>query len=137
MRNQLNKRVVKNEINRSLVMPMQKWIAHCRKLAATYMVAPARIAETKINYTICLHEPGLRSDSLVTHVTGNIVTVEAEKSGNKLAQARKKEEYNKAYQRLFSHSFSLPEDANKESLKVNYKEGVVKLVAYTKRVKQV
>lgn len=137
MKSPVTKRAVKSEVHRGLTMPMQKWIAQCRKLSETFMVAPARIAETKLNYTICLHEPGLRSDSLVTHVTGNIVTVEGEKSVNdRHVEKMKKEAYNEAYQRMFSHSFCLPEDANKENLKVDYKEGVVKLVAHKKRVKQ-
>ena len=82
------------------------------------------VRETEKSYILEADLPGLDEKSIDIHLDGNTLTIKSKK------EEEKKEEKD-AYmikerrQFFFSRSFTLPEDADRESVSANFKNGVL------------
>lgn len=97
------------------------------------MTIPAvNIKEHPKNFTVELAAPGFKKEDLKVNVEDGLLTISSEKK-------QESEEEKKGYSRKefsyssFSRSFSLPENADAESMKARFSDGVLKLTINKKK----
>jgi HSP20 family protein len=101
--------------------PWNDWFGKSVAVPAT------NIAENGNGYELSIAMPGLKKEDIRIDVSGNILTVSAEKEESK-------EEENKQYTRKefnyssFSRSFTLPDEVIMEKIDAVYENGVLKLI---------
>src|SRR5574340_1164211 len=85
------------------------------------------IIENKDNLSLSLAAPGLKKEDFKIDLTGNLLTISAEKDEKKEEKGDwySRKEYNYS---SFSRSFTIPEDVNKEKIDATYVDGVLKLI---------
>jgi HSP20 family protein len=102
------------------------------------------ISEGKNNYKIEVAAPGLKKEEINIDVDGNLMTISSEKESEtfdgKEGDGKEKEE--QTYSRReynyssFSRSFTIPENADGENIKANYKDGVLNIEIPKKKENQ-
>ena len=96
------------------------------------------VHETEKSYVLEADLPGFEEKDIDIHLDGNTLTIESKKAEEK-KEAKKGYMIQERRQSSFSRSFSLPENADRESISANYKNGVLsveigKLAEAQKRV---
>ena len=84
------------------------------------------VKETKDGYMVKADLPGVKQEDIDISLHNNVLTV----SGSRVAEDRKEGETFFVYERqygAFSRSFSLPEEANPETIDAHLKDGVLTL----------
>ncbi|TNE68589.1 Hsp20/alpha crystallin family protein [bacterium] len=90
-------------------------------------IPAVNIKETETDFIVELAAPGLKKDDFKISLDKDVLTVSSEK------EAENKEEKEGYMRREFSYSsfkrsFTLPEKANRESVRANYEHGVLSIV---------
>jgi len=86
------------------------------------------ISETEKEYKISVEIPGAKKDDLTVELVGNN---QLQISGKVEQEKKEKDEVHYRYERVFGsfqRSFTLPEDANPETIKGDYNNGVLKVL---------
>lgn len=103
--------------------PLNEWFDGGRP----YTMPSVNIIENKDNFSLSLAVPGLKKEDFKIDLTGNVLTISAEKEEKKQEKDDwySRKEYNYS---SFSRSFTMPEEVNKEKIDATYVDGVLKLV---------
>lgn len=103
--------------------PLNEWFDGGRP----YTMPSVNIIENKDNFSLSLAVPGLKKEDFKIDLTGNVLTISAEKEEKKQEKDDwySRKEYNYS---SFSRSFTMPEEVNKEKIDAIYVDGVLKLV---------
>ena len=128
MKTNIEKKIVASpkRLLNNLVRNWRKQIENNRKLSGSSFISPARISERKDAYSICIYKPGLKPDSLATHLTGDLISVRADKEQTPATTG------GPYYNSHFFRCFSLPANANKNRVHITYHDGIVKVIIYKK-----
>ena len=84
------------------------------------------VSETKNNIVVKAEAPGMESKDIDISLVGDVLTIKGEKK-------QEKEEKDENYHRIessygsFSRSIRLPQEVQREKIKANYKDGVLKI----------
>jgi len=84
------------------------------------------IAEENGNYELVADLPGLKKDDIKVEIHDNILTLRGEK---KLEEEKKEKSYRLAERCYgeFVRAFTLPENANRDAIEAQFKDGVLRL----------
>ncbi len=106
--------------------PWNEWFDNGNLWGRTMNVPAVNITENKENYQVSLAVPGMKKDDFKIDIDGNMLTISSEQEENKEEKDKKftRKEYSYS---LFSRSFTLPEEINKEKIEAKYEEGVLKI----------
>jgi HSP20 family protein len=91
------------------------------------LTTPAvNIIENKDNFLVSVAVPGMKKSDFNINVEGHLLTISSEKEESKddSNDLYTRKEYSYA---LFSRSFTLPEEVNKEKIEAIYEDGLLKL----------
>ncbi len=89
-------------------------------------VPAVNIAENDNQYEVELSVPGMKKEDIQVHLDGGVLTVSGENKSEK-------EDKNKKFTRReftyssFSRSFTLPDNADENSINAKYEDGILKL----------
>lgn len=107
--------------------PWNEWFDGGGSLPRTITVPAVNVVENDQNYAVSVAAPGLKKEDFHIDLSGNMLTISAEKEEEKEEKEGKynRKEYNYS---SFSRSFTLPEEVNREQIDAKYADGVLKLV---------
>ena len=97
-----------------------------------YSSFPVNITEEDDQYLVTAELAGFNDDDVEITLNDNLLVISASKM-KKAEEGEKKESHETRYllrervQRQFKRTFSLPEDANRESIKASLKDGLLDL----------
>ncbi len=102
-------------------------IFHTPSMAQTGLSIPAvNIKETGDMFQIEMAAPGMKKADFNITVDQNVITISSEKSEENVEENKDEFYTRKEYSyHSFERSFTLPETADREKVKANYKEGVL------------
>jgi HSP20 family molecular chaperone IbpA len=98
------------------------------KFSGNDFITHVQINESKNAYMLFIYKPGLKAASLATHLTGNLLTINADPA--RFAGEAASEVAN----RRFSKCFSLPGNVNQNNIRISYKRDIVKALIYKRKV---
>ena len=84
------------------------------------------IEETDSSYLVRAELPGLNKDNVKVKVEDGVLTLSGERDLERKVEGRTYHRVERAHG-SFSRSFTLPEDANAESVTANYKDGLLEI----------
>lgn len=93
-----------------------------------YAFSPAfEVKETKEGYVFKADVPGMKSEDLEVHVTGNRLTVSGKREAEKQQQTDRYYAYERSFG-SFSRAFTLPEGVDTNAVHADLRDGVLSLV---------
>lgn len=106
--------------------PWNEWFDR-GSLPRAVTVPAVNVTENEQNYSVSVAAPGLKKEDFKIDLSGNVLSISAEKEEEKEEKEGKynRKEYNYS---SFSRSFTLPEEVNREQIEAKYEDGVLKLV---------
>jgi HSP20 family protein len=107
--------------------PWNEWFDNGGLWGRTMTVPAVNITENKDEYLVSVAVPGMKKDDFKIDVDGNMLTISSEKEETREEKEKRftRKEYNYS---LFSRSFTLPDEVNKEKIEAKYEDGVLKLI---------
>lgn len=107
--------------------PWNEWFDNGGSLTRTVTVPAVNVIENDQNYSVSVAAPGLKKEDFNIDLSGNMLTISAEKEEEKEEKEGKYNRKEYSYS-SFSRSFTLPEEVNREQIDAKYEDGVLKLV---------
>jgi HSP20 family protein len=89
-------------------------------------VPAVNIAEKDNQYEVELSVPGMKKEDIQVHLEGGVLTVSGESKSEKEDKEKKFTRREFSYS-SFSRSFTLPENADENSINAKYENGILKL----------
>jgi len=89
-------------------------------------VPAVNIAEKDNQYEVELSVPGMKKEDIQVHLDGGVLTVSGESKSEKEDKEKKFTRREFSYS-SFSRSFTLPENADENSINAKYENGILKL----------
>jgi len=89
-------------------------------------VPAVNIAEKDNQYEVELSVPGMKKEDIKVHLDGGVLTVSGESKSEKEDKEKKFTRREFSYS-SFSRSFTLPENADENSINAKYENGILKL----------
>lgn len=105
---------------------MDPFLGFETRQARSAFIPPVEVKESTEDYIIKADLPGVKEEDVDISVHGNVLTL----SGTRQAEERKEGETYYLYERQygsFSRSFTLPDEADTESVEANMDNGVLRL----------
>ncbi|QQR88609.1 MAG: Hsp20/alpha crystallin family protein [Myxococcales bacterium] len=96
------------------------------RLSHTDWVPTVNVSESPEHYSIEVELPGVTKENAHVEVHDRVLTVSGER---KVQEEKKKAKYHRieSFYGSFMRSFSLPEDADQDNIKANFKEGLLQV----------
>lgn len=107
--------------------PWNEWFNGNGLMRHTLTVPAVNITDEDDAYNVTLAAPGMKRDDFSIDVTGNLLTISAEKEDSSESKEKKftRKEYNYS---SFSRSFTLPDEIQLENIDAKYSDGVLTIV---------
>lgn len=115
---------VSNRLNRLFWRPQSRTEAGQEMLAMADWTPSVDISETETAYLVKAEIPGVKKEDVKVTIQGGMLTIEGERRQEKEEKGKKFHRIERTYG-SFARSFRLPGDVDENSVKAEFKDGVL------------
>lgn len=117
---------VSNRLNRIFRRPLARTESGNEMLAMAEWAPSADVTETDTAYLIKAEIPGVKKEDVKVTVQNGMLTMQGERKMEKEEKGKKFHRIERSYG-CFSRSFQVPEDADENSVKAEFKDGMLNI----------